>query len=204
MDLHKINGPQDYSKFYHTSSEGLVWLDGKGNPIPLSHTLSAHVEAIDSTELWNSIQTRSKVHRQNIPVLGHGPTNSTAIDPNTPLMTTPTSPIMDHPVEVNKPEGSNIAMAKDLLEDPHIQPRMMQSALGTVTSPFTQNKSTQLTESNDPIVPHKVPVRSAPNDTDTHDFNKELNTYKDRLTLELNNFKKKINCKHRVRLRWNV
>ena len=38
MDLHKINRPQDYNKFYHTSSEGLDWLDGKGNPIPLSHT----------------------------------------------------------------------------------------------------------------------------------------------------------------------
>ena len=125
MDLHKINGCQDYSKFYHTSSEGQVWLDGKGNPIPLSHTLGAHVEAIDPTELWNSIQTRSKVYRQNIPVLGHGPTNSTATDPNTPLLTTPASPIMDHHVEVNQPQRSSLVMVKDLLEDPHIQPRMM-------------------------------------------------------------------------------
>ena len=106
MDLHKINGPQDYNKFYQTSSEGLVWWDGKGNPIPVSHILGAHVEAIDQTELWNFIQTSSKVHRQNIPVLGHGPTNSTAIDPNTPPVTTPTSPIMDHHVKVNQPEWS--------------------------------------------------------------------------------------------------
>ena len=113
MDLQKINRPQDYNKLYHTSSEGLVWLDGKGNPIPLSHMLGAQVEAIGPTELWNSIQTRSKVHRQNIPVLGHGPTNSTAIDPNTPLLTTPTSPIMDHHVEVNQPEWSSMAMVKD-------------------------------------------------------------------------------------------
>ena len=51
MDLHKINRPKDYQKFCHTSSEGLVWMDWKGNPIPLSHTLGAHVEAIDPTEL---------------------------------------------------------------------------------------------------------------------------------------------------------
>ena len=87
--------------------------------------LGAHVEAIDPTKLWNSIQTRSKVHRQNIPVLGHDSTNSTAIDPKIPLMTTPTSPIIDHHVEVNQPEGSSMVMVKDLLEDPHIQPRMM-------------------------------------------------------------------------------
>ena len=91
MDLQNIKGPQDYHKFYHTSCKGLVWLDGKGNAIPLSHMVGAPVEAINPTELWNSILTRSKVHRQNIPILGQGPTNSTAIDPNAPLMTTSTS-----------------------------------------------------------------------------------------------------------------
>ena len=144
MDLHTIKGPQDYHKFYHMSSEGLVWLDGKGNPIPLSHTLGAHVEAIDPTDLWNSIQTRNKVHKQNIPVHGHGPTNSTTVDSNTPLMTTPTSHIMEHHVEVSQLEGSSMVMVKELLEDPHIQPGMMQSALSAVTSLFTPNKPTQL------------------------------------------------------------
>ena len=51
MDLHQINKPKDYNKFYNTSSESLVWLDGERNPIPLSHKLGAHVEAIDPTEL---------------------------------------------------------------------------------------------------------------------------------------------------------
>ena len=112
MDLHKIKGPQDYHKFYHTSSEGLVWLDGKGNPIPLSHMLGGHVEAIDPTDLWNSIQTRNKVHKQNIPVHGHGHANSTTIDSNTPLMTTPTRPIMEHHVEVSQLEVSSMTMVK--------------------------------------------------------------------------------------------
>ena len=30
-------GSHDYQWFYHTSSEDLVWLDKKGNPIPLLH-----------------------------------------------------------------------------------------------------------------------------------------------------------------------
>ena len=115
-----------------------------------------------------------------------------AIGPNTPLMTTPTSPIVDHHVEVNQPEGSSMATIKDLLEDPHIHHGMMQSALSAVTSLFTPNKSTQLPESNDLIVPHKVSVSTAPKDTGTPHINKELNTSKNRLALELNNFKKQL------------
>ena len=53
MDLQKIKGPKYYHKFYHTSSEGLVCLDGKENPIPLSYMLGVPVKAIDLTELWN-------------------------------------------------------------------------------------------------------------------------------------------------------
>ena len=160
--------------------------------------LGAHVEAIDPTDLWNMVQTRSKVYKQNIPVLGHGTTNSTTIDSNTPLMTTPTGPTMEHHVEVNQPEWSSMATIKELLEDSHIQPRMIQSALVAVTSLFTPNKSIQPHESDDPIEPHKVSVSSMPKSTDTPDINKELNTYKDRLALELNNFKKQLETQNRI------
>ena len=160
--------------------------------------LDAHVEAIDPTDLWNSIQTRNKVHKQNIPVHGHNPTNSTTIDSNTPLMTTPTSPIMEHPIEVSQPEGSSMAMVKELLEDLNIQPGMMWSALSAVTSNFTPNKSTQLPESDDPIVPHKVSASSMPNSIDTPDIDKELNTYMERLALELNNFKKQLETQSKI------
>ena len=102
MDLHNIKRCQDYHKFYQTSSEGLVWRDGRGNPIPLSHMLGAHAEAIDPYNLWNSIQTRNKVHKHNIPVHGHGPSNSTTIDSNTPMMTIPTSPLMENYVEMSQ------------------------------------------------------------------------------------------------------
>ena len=51
-------------------------------------------------------------------------------------MATPTSPIMEHHVEVSQPEGSSMVIVKELLEDPHIQPQMMWSALSAVTSLF--------------------------------------------------------------------
>ena len=97
---------------------------------------------------------------------------------------------MDHHVQVKHPEGSSMVTVKELLEDPHIQPRMMQSALSAVTSLFTPNKPTQTPVSSDPVVPHMVSVGSALSDTDRPDINKELNTYKDKLALELNNSKK--------------
>ena len=62
---------------------------------------------------------------------------------------------------------------------------MMQSTLSALTSLFMPNKSTQPPQSEDLRIPHKVSVRSAPNDTDTPDINKELNTYKDRLALRV-------------------
>ena len=56
MNIPKIMGPQDYQWFYHTSSEDLVCVEKKGYPIPLSHPLDTHIETIDPSELWNSIQ----------------------------------------------------------------------------------------------------------------------------------------------------
>ena len=71
------------------------------------------------------------------------PSNNTTIDSNTPLMTTPTSPIMEHHVEMSQSEGSSMATVKELLEDQQIQPSMMQSALTAITSLFTPSKATQ-------------------------------------------------------------
>ena len=38
-----LKGPQDYQNYFHTTWEGLVWLDGKGNPILVTVPLNAHV-----------------------------------------------------------------------------------------------------------------------------------------------------------------
>ena len=156
------------------------------------HTLGAHVKAIDPLELWNSIQTRRKIYKQNTTALGHGPSNSTTIDANAPLMTTPTSPIIDHHAEVNQHEDSSMGTVKELLEDPHILPGMMTFTLSAVTSLFTPSKLTPSTDNSDPLITNKVPVGSTHNNTVTPDLNEELNVHKDRLTLELSSFKKQL------------
>ena len=150
--------------------------------------LDMHVEAIDPSEGWNSIQTWSKVHKQNPTALGNGPTNSTTIDANASTLMTPLSPIMEHHVEVGHPEGSSMATVRDLLEDLQIQPDMMQSALSVVTSLFTPSKLPS-TGDNNPVVTTNIPVGSTTN-VETSDVNRELHTYKERLALELSNFKK--------------
>ena len=55
-------------------------------------------------------------------------------------------------------------------------------------------------EIDDPVIPHKVSVHSTPNSIDSPDINKELNTYKDRLALELNNFKKQLETQSRIEI----
>ena len=192
-------GPHYYQWIYHTSSEGLVWLDRKGNPIPLSHMLDMHVEAIDPSELWNSIQTWSKVHKQNLRALGNGPTNSTTIDAKGPVLMTLTSSIMEHHVEVSHQEGSSMATLKDLLEDPQIPPGMMQLALSVVTSLFTPSKLPS-TGDNNLAATTNIPVGSTPN-IKTSDMNRELSTYKERLTLELSNFKKQLETQSHIKLK---
>ena len=87
-----------------------------------------------------------------------------------------------------------MATVKELLKDPQIQPGLMQSALNAITSLFTPSKTTQSARSDDPEVPHQVSVAYTPTSNDSPDINKELNTYKERLALELNNFKN--NWKH--------
>ena len=68
----------------------------------------------------------------------------------------------------------------------------MRSALSAVTSMFTPSKLTPSTENNYPIAPNEMSVGSTPKNIETPDINRELNTYKDRLALGLNNFKKQL------------
>ena len=143
-------------------------------------------------------QTRSKVHIQNVMALGHEHSNNTTIDANAPLMTTPTSPIIDHHAEVSQLEGSSMATVKELLEEPHIQPGMMRSTLSVVTSLFTPSKLNPLTDNSDPIVTNKVLVGLTQNNTATPYLNRELNVHKDRLTIKLSNFKKQLKMQSRI------
>ena len=90
---------------------------------------------------------------------------------------------------------------KELLEDLQIQPGMMQSALNAITSLFTPNKTTQSARSDDPEVQHQVSVASTPTSNDSPDISKELNTYKHRLALELNNFKKQLEMQSQIEVK---
>ena len=103
---------------------------------------------------------------------------------------TPTSPIMEHCVEVSHPEGSSMATVKDLLEDPQIQAGMMQSVLSTVTPLFTPSKLPSAGD-NIPVATTNISVGSTHN-VETPDMNTELTIYKEQLALELTNFKKAV------------
>ena len=80
MDHKDIIVHQDLLKCYH-SKDGLLWLDSKGNPIPLDHSLGTHVSQMDPHHYWNSIKTRSKVHPYIPETHKAGPSNSTALGP---------------------------------------------------------------------------------------------------------------------------
>ena len=69
---------------------------------------------------------------------------------------------MECHVEVRYQESSSIAMVKDLLEDPHVQPGMMQSLLSAVISLFTPSKLPS-TGDNNPVATSNTPVGSTPN-----------------------------------------
>ena len=116
--------------------------------------------------------------------------NSTSIDANAPILMTSTSSIMEHHVELNHPEGSRIPTVNNLLEDPQIQPGMMQSTMSAFTSLFTPNKLPS-TGDNIPAMTTNIPVSSTPN-VETQDMNREPNSYKEWLALELINFKKQL------------
>ena len=198
MDHPKITGPEDYQKFYHMSSAGLVWLDKKGNPILLLQLLNMHVEIISPLELWNSIEMWNKVHKQHFVAPSTGPTNSTTIDAKVPILTTPTSPIMEYHKEVKHQEGSSIATVKDLLEDPYIQPGMMRSTWSMVTSLLTPCKVTS-TGDNNAVVINEALIGSTPS-VETRDVSRELNDYKDRMALELSNFKRQLETQSHIEI----
>ena len=134
--------------------------------------------------MWN------KVHKQKFAAPGTGPTNSTTIDAKVPILTTPTSPIMECHEEVQHLENSSIATVKDLLQDPQIQPGMMQSVLSAVTSLFITSKLPYPGDNN-PVATINTPVGPTPN-VGTNDVHRELSIYKERLALELTNYKKQL------------
>ena len=94
MDLFKINGPQDYYKYFHTNSEGLVWIDGRGNPIPLDMDLSSHMDCKSPEDLWNHRKTRQGLHTKDTTCPGKGTLQQHSCFAKHTTLTEPTSPIL--------------------------------------------------------------------------------------------------------------
>ena len=76
-------------KYFHNNSEGLVWVDGRGNPIPLDVDLSSQVDCKSPDDLWNNRKTRQGLHSKDLPAQGRGPTNSMATTKNIPPSLSP-------------------------------------------------------------------------------------------------------------------
>ena len=84
MDQFKINGFQDYCKYFHTNSGGLDWIDGRGNPIPLDLDLSTHMDCKSPEDLWNHRKTIQGIYSKDLSAKGRGPSNSTNATQNIP------------------------------------------------------------------------------------------------------------------------
>ena len=76
---------------------------------------------------------------------------------------------------------------------------MMQSALSAVAPQFTPNRLAPFAGSNDPVATINAQEGSTPTN-ESSDINRELNTYKDRLALELTNFKKQLETQSSIEL----
>ena len=57
-----ITKPEDYQLVYHSNQHGHIWLDAKQRPIPLTQTLTGHINSIDPVLLWKSRVTREGYH----------------------------------------------------------------------------------------------------------------------------------------------
>ena len=64
--------PKISYKYFHTNSEGLVWIDGRGNPIPFDMDLSTHMDCKSQEDLWNNRKTRQGLHFKYLPAQGKG------------------------------------------------------------------------------------------------------------------------------------
>ena len=42
-----ITKPKDYQLVYHSNQHGHIWLDAEQRPIPLTQTLTGHIDSID-------------------------------------------------------------------------------------------------------------------------------------------------------------
>ena len=112
-----ITKPEDYQLVYHSNQHGQIWLDAKNRPIPLTQTLTGHIDSTDPVLLWNSRVTREGYHSVPVAVSKGSAINSTAITQQPPAHSTPTSPIQNSltiPQGIDPTEPTLKAVINDL------------------------------------------------------------------------------------------
>ena len=90
-----ITKHEDYQLVYHSNQHGQIWLDANNRPIPLTQTLTGHINSTDPVLLWNSRVTREGYHSVPPAISKGSAINSTAITQQPPQHSTPTSPIQN-------------------------------------------------------------------------------------------------------------
>ena len=71
MDNNKfppITKPEDYQLIYHSNTDGHIWVDAKGRPIPLTQQLTGHIDTVGPAHLWNSRVTKQCFHAVPPPI----------------------------------------------------------------------------------------------------------------------------------------
>ena len=147
MDNNKyppITKPEDYQLIYHSNTDGHIWVDAKGKPIPLAQQLTGHIDTVDPANLWNSRVTKQGFHAVPPPISKGDTANSTAITQQPPPHTTPTSPIQGASGSV--PDGVDVTEGTlaELRQDLNIPSSLFNSALSqaakTITGLLTPTK----------------------------------------------------------------
>ena len=125
--------PQDYQLVYHTNQNGHIWLDAKDRPIPLTQTLTGHIDCTDPVLLWNSRVTREGYHSVPAAISKGSAINSTAITQQPPEHSTPTNPIQN---SLTVPQGVDPTdeTLKGVINDPQIPKSSLEEAFDKVSS----------------------------------------------------------------------
>ena len=128
-----ITKPEDYQLVYHSNQQGQIWLDAQDRPIPLTQTLTGHIDSIDPGLLWNSRVTREGYHSVPAAISKGSAINSTAITQQPPAHSTPTSPIQ---TSLTIPQGVDPTdeTLKGVINDPQISKSSLKEVFDKVSS----------------------------------------------------------------------
>ena len=128
-----ITKPEDYQLVYHSNQHGQIWLDAKNRPIPLTQTLTGHINSTDPVLLWNSRVTREGYHSVPPAISKGSAINSTAITQQPPQHSTPTSTIQNS-LTILQGVDPNDEILQGLIHDPRIPRSSVEEAFDEASS----------------------------------------------------------------------